>query len=76
MGVKSSKNPRIVEREQGDINTTANREKYWQQNLSEEAREIFEMDKKYFLHQALSTPVLNVLSRAEGIYIEDLDGKK
>ena len=76
MGIESSKNPRIVEREQGDINTTANREKYWERNLSEEAREIFEMDKKYFLHQALSTPVLNVLSRAEGIYIEDLDGKK
>jgi 4-aminobutyrate aminotransferase len=76
MGLDSPKNQRIVEREQGDINTTANREKYWLRNLSEVARELFEMDKKYFLHQALSTPVLNVLSRAEGIYIEDLDGKK
>lgn len=76
MGLESPKIQRIVEREQGDINTTANREKYWQRNLSREAREIFEMDKKYFLHQALSTPVLNVLSKAEGIYIEDLDGRK
>jgi len=65
-----------IEREQGDINTTDNRKKYWKRNLSEKACEIFEMDKKYFLHQSLSTPVLNVLSRAEGIYIEDLEGNR
>ena len=28
------------------------------------------------MHQSLSTPVLNVLSGAQGIYIEDLNGKK
>ncbi|MCP4690251.1 MAG: aspartate aminotransferase family protein [Desulfobacterales bacterium] len=64
------------EREQGDVNTTPNREKYWERNLSARAREIFEADKKYFLHQSLSTPVLNVLSRAHGIYIEDMDGNR
>ncbi len=65
-----------IEREQGDINTTDNRKKYWERNLSGRALEIFEMDKQYFLHQALSTPVLNVLSRADGIYIEDMEGKR
>ena len=55
-----------MEREQGDINTTANRKKYWERNLSGRAREIFEQDNKYFLHQSLSTPVLNVLSKAQG----------
>ncbi|MEJ2166095.1 MAG: aspartate aminotransferase family protein [Desulfobacterales bacterium] len=65
-----------IEREQGDVNTTANRRKYWERNLSDRARKWFEEDKKYFLHQSLSTPVLNVLARAHGIYIEDLDGKK
>ena len=64
------------EREQGDVNTTDGRLKYWERNLSSEAREIFEEDKKYFLHQALSTPVLNVLSKAEGIYIEDMEGRR
>jgi 4-aminobutyrate aminotransferase len=67
--------PRI-EREQGDVNTTANRRKYWERNLSGEARKWFDRDNKYFLHQSLSTPVLNVLASARGIYIEDLDGKK
>ena len=65
-----------MEREQGDINTTANRKKYWDRNLTGRAREIFEEDKKYFLHQSLSTPVLNVLSRAHGIYVEDMNGNR
>jgi 4-aminobutyrate aminotransferase len=64
------------EREQGDINTTANRRKYWKRNLSETAKKWFEEDTQYFLHQSLSTPVLNVLSKAQGIYLEDLDGKQ
>ncbi len=62
-------------REQGDSNTTPGREKYWEGNLSVEARKWFEEDNRYFLHQNLSTPVLNVLARAHGACIEDLDGK-
>ena len=62
--------------EQGDVNTTENRQKYWDRNLSEKAKAICVRDNKYFLHQNLSTPVMNVLSRAQGIYIEDIDGKK
>jgi 4-aminobutyrate aminotransferase len=65
-----------IEREQGDVNTTENRRKYWERNLSDDAKKWFDEDAKYFLHQSLSTPVLNVLSRAQGIYIEDMDGKK
>ncbi len=65
-----------IEREQGDVNTTANRREYWKRNLKGASRKWFEEDKKYFLHQSLSTPVLNVLSRAQGVYIEDLAGNK
>jgi hypothetical protein len=43
-----------IEREQGDVNTTPNREKYWSRNLKGEARQIFEDDKTYFMQQALS----------------------
>jgi 4-aminobutyrate aminotransferase len=64
-----------MQREQGDVNTTPNRQKYWERNLSPAARKWFEEDNRYFLHQSLSTPVLNVLSAAEGIYIRDLEGK-
>ncbi len=74
IGSKDS-DPRI-EREQGDVNTTENRRKYWDRNLTGESKNWFDADKTYFLHQSLSTPVLNVIIRAEGAYIEDLDGKK
>ena len=73
---KSAPKDKRIEREQGDVNTTANRRKYWKRNLSDNARQWFDEDQKYFLHQSLSTPVLNVLSRADGIYIEDLEGKR
>lgn len=65
-----------MEREQGDVNTTPNRKKYWARNLTGEARKWFEEDNRYFLHQSLSTPVLNVIARAYGIYLEDLDGRR
>jgi len=74
--MNSKTDPKQTGREQGDVNTTANRKKYWEQNLSPGARKIFKEDSRYFLHQSLSTPVLNVISRAHGAYIEDMDGKQ
>ena len=56
---------RRPEAEQGDVNTTAARGRYWERNLSGEARTGFEEDRRVFLHQSLSTPVLNVIARAE-----------
>ena len=76
MQKKAGKRDKRIEREQGDVNTTENRRKYWERNLSEHAKKWFDEDAKYFLHQSLSTPVLNVLTRARGIYIEDINGKK
>ena len=66
----------ISDREQGDVNTTPHRKAYWERALRGEARHWFEEDRKYFLHQSLSTPVLNVLRSAEGAWIEDLDGRR
>jgi len=63
-------------KEQGDINISPLRDKYWEKNFSDEQKFWFEEDKKYFLHQSLSTPVLNVLKKVDGIYIEDLNGKR
>ncbi len=66
---KDVKRIKLIEREQGDINTTPNRRKYWERNLSGLAKKWFDKDTKYFLHQSLSTPVLNVVSKAYGAYI-------
>ncbi len=64
-----------VSREQGDNNSTENRKTYYQ-NLDQKTRLLIDEDSKYFLHQALSTPVMNVLSKTKGAYIFDLNGKK
>ena len=76
MQKQSAKKDKRIEREQGDVNTTPNRKKYWERNLSQKTKQWFDEDMQYFLHQSLSTPVLNVLSGADGIYIRDLEGKK
>ncbi len=63
-------------REQGDTNISPERQKYWERNLTGETKHWFDEDCKYFLKQNLSTPVLNVIQKAYGPYIEDLNGKR
>lgn len=60
---------------QGDTNTLSGQSDF-REKQSEQTQHWLEEDQKYFLHQALSTPVMNVLSRTEGAYIYDLDGRK
>ena len=63
-------------RAEGDINLTPEREAWQRANLDEATRELLAEDAKYFLHQALSTPCLNALEKCEGIYLQDMQGKK
>ena len=65
-----------TKREQGDVNNTDVRKRYWDRNLSDAAKELMDRDAKVFIHQNLSTPVLNALSKTDGIYVYDMDGKK
>ncbi|MBS1917019.1 MAG: aspartate aminotransferase family protein [Bacteroidetes bacterium] len=66
--------PTSVSLEQGDINQSALRSEY-HQHLSPETKKIIEEDAEVFLHQALSTPVMNALSKTEGAFIYDMNGK-
>lgn len=61
---------------QGDLNSSQRRQAYWDERLRGASRGVWEDDRDYFLHQALSTPVLDVLEGAEGIYIVDLHGNR
>jgi 4-aminobutyrate aminotransferase len=64
----------MISTEQGDINKSELREKYFH-DLNAETRQLIDEDARYFLHQALSTPVMNVLSKTNGAYIYDYTGK-
>jgi 4-aminobutyrate aminotransferase len=61
---------------EGDLNLTRNRAEWARRNIGPETAKRLEQDEAYFLRQALSTPCLNVLSRCEGIYIQDLQGRR
>lgn len=61
---------------EGDINLSSRRAKWQAQTLDEKTRALLEEDARYFLHQSLSTPCLNALRACEGIYIEDLQGRR
>jgi 4-aminobutyrate aminotransferase len=60
---------------EGDINQSSGREWWVKEHLSDATREILEEDARYFLHQSLSTPCLNVLRKVEGATLYDMQGK-
>lgn len=61
---------------EGDLNISPLRKEWADKNIDPETREWLDKDAKYFLHQSLSTPCLNVLSACKGINIEDIQGKQ
>ncbi len=65
-----------LDRSEGDINISSLRADWQKRNLSTIAQNILQQDADSFLHQTLSTPCINVLSNAEGIYLTTVDGKK
>ncbi|WP_188014386.1 aspartate aminotransferase family protein [Vibrio harveyi] len=63
-------------RSEGDINTTPARQA-WNASMDDERTQtLLKRDSEVFLHQAMSTPCLDTLEAAEGIYIQDTTGKK
>lgn len=61
-------------RSEGDVNLTPRRADWASQHIGTATREILAADAAAFLHQSLSTPCLNVLARAQGAWIEDVEG--
>jgi 4-aminobutyrate aminotransferase len=60
---------------EGDINLT-NARNDWNETLPVETSGMLEEDAGYFLHQALSTPCLEVLAGCDGPYIITSSGRK
>lgn len=64
---------RLVE---GDINQSEARRQWWASQIDAETWEWLDRDAGCFLHQALSTPCLDVIQDAKGPYLENLQGKQ
>src|SRR5439155_15632997 len=61
---------------EGDLNISPHRQQWLEENIDAETKAWLKEDEKYFLRQALSTPCLNVFKSCEGIYVEDLQGRR
>src|SRR5437016_1190611 len=61
---------------ESDTNLSPQRRAWADKNLDPEARTLLADDEKYFLRQSVSTPCLNAIVKAEGIWIEDTAGRR
>lgn len=61
---------------EGDVNTSPHRAAWAAAHIDEETQALLDEDARYFLHQSLSTPCLNVLRACDGVFIEDYQGRR
>ena len=63
-------------RSEGDVNISKKRVKWQETHINSASRALLDEDAHYFLKQSLSTPCLNTLSKCDGIYLEDTQGRR
>jgi len=66
----------VVHQSESDTNLTSRRAAWQARTLDDRTRTILADDEAVFLRQSVSTPCLNAIARAEGIYIEDVAGRR
>ena len=76
MSAKSKANTKVPQGAEGDVNSSPHRADWQSQHIKPAARAILDRDERYFLRQSVSTPCLNTIKKAEGIWIEDHAGKR
>jgi 4-aminobutyrate aminotransferase len=68
--------PDAIAQSEGDTNLTDRRAAWQQARLDAGTRALLAEDERYFLRQSVSTPCLNAIAKAEGIWIEDAGGRR
>lgn len=61
---------------EGDINLSPRRAAWLRDGLDAPTRRVLADDAAGFLHQSLSTPCLNAVVVARGVYLEDMQGRQ
>ena len=61
---------------EGDVNGTPQRAAWQQAHVDGAGRALLERDAAAFMHQSVSTPCLSTIAKAEGLWIEDLAGRR
>ena len=65
-----------VAQSEGDTNLTGRRAAWQARSIDGPTRAALVDDERHFLRQSVSTPCLNVIAKAQGIYIEDMAGRR
>ena len=65
-----------VGQSESDTNLTSRRAAWQARALDQKTLDILDADADVFLRQSVSTPCLNAIAKAEGIYIEDVAGRR
>lgn len=68
--------PNVPSQSEGDINSTPRRAAWQHDNLDAPTRALLARDSDAFLHQSVSTPCLNAIAKAEGLWITDTAGRR
>ena len=61
---------------EGESNTSTARGAWMKASVGPASEPLLRRDADVFLHQSLSSPCVSTIARAEGIWIEDLDGRR
>lgn len=61
---------------EGESNTSNARKSWLKKSIGPNSAPLLERDAGVFLHQSLSSPCVSTIARAEGIWIEDMDGRR
>ncbi|HLT00740.1 MAG TPA: aspartate aminotransferase family protein, partial [Geminicoccaceae bacterium] len=64
------------EHSESEVNASSRRRAWQKAHIGAAARRMLQRDADAFLHQAVSTPCLSVVRKAEGIWLEDADGRR
>ena len=73
---KQESQARAIAQSEGDTNLTSRRAEWQAGALDDATRALLAADARYFLRQSVSTPCLNAIAKAEGIYVEDVAGRR
>ncbi|KAB2848347.1 MAG: aminotransferase class III-fold pyridoxal phosphate-dependent enzyme, partial [Hyphomicrobiaceae bacterium] len=61
---------------ESDTNLSSRRAEWQARSFNERTRAVLAADERHFLRQSVSTPCLNAIAKAEGIWIEDVQGRR
>lgn len=61
---------------EGESNTSPARLAWLEKSIGPNSAPLLQRDSDAFLHQSLSSPCVSTIAKAEGIWVEDMDGRR